>query len=376
MINKRKPRILVVVRWPVGGIKSYLSYVYTSEQFKGYEFDFLMPSMDGVEELQETLALENITFNVISGSVKSFYWAIVKTILKSKYDLVHSHGFTAGVVSVVPTKIASVKHIMTAHEVFTKKQFEGIKGRLKRSLMSILLSKIDLIQNVSEGAKSNICEYFPVLSRNKSKDMAVILNGIDSDKFKSGEIRDLRSELSLSEQYIIGFLGRFMSPKGFKYLILAMQQLIRDEGLGGKIKLVAFGSDGFVREDTQWVSDIGLKDHVVFLPETSQVAETLRGLDLLVMPSLWEACGLLAMEALVAGTPVIGSNCDGLDEVLEGTPAYKVKPKDIDGLAKAIKYHYQHNRVDDFKNYAAIAADRFNVTHVVTKLKFLYDSVI
>ena len=163
---------------------------------------------------------------------------------------------------------------------------------------------------------------------------------------------------------------------GFEIDTYYEERLIEKDGFKGKIKLVAFGSDGFVREDTKWVSDIGLDDHVIFLPETNRVAETLRGLDLLVMPSLWEACGLLAMESLVVGTPVIGSNCDGLDEVLEGSPALKVHPKDVEELAEAMKYHYYNDRTTEFKNYAPIAADRFNVTHVVSKLKSLYDNVI
>ena len=372
--NRRKPnhRALIIARWPVGGINTYLRYVYGNSTFDDYQFDILVPDIDDVDVLKRELVSCNII--VSKGGVKEFYINVVKHILFGKYDFVHSHGFTAGLVSAIPSKLVFVKHFITAHEVFTRAQFIGRFGRIKQSLVGWLLSLADVLQPVSEGAKENIVEYLPVLRKRHGCKLEVILNGIDSKRFLVGSTRDLHSELGLSDDvFLIGFMGRFMSAKGFKYLVLALQKILENPALVGRVKLVAIGSGGFIREDTQWVKDIGLADDVFFLPKTTEVAETLRGFDVLVVPSLWEACGLLAMEALVTGIPVIGSNCNGLQEVLEGTPATSVPPKDVHALAEAIHSYIDLDQTSKFVEYAPIAANRFDVGRVALKLRELYE---
>ena len=67
------------------------------------------------------------------------------------------------------------------------------------------------------------------------------------------------------------------------------------------------------------------------------VLPILQKLDLLIMPSLWEACPVLPMEAMCAGVPVLGSDCIGLREVLRGTPSLTSPAGDAPALASAIQ---------------------------------------
>ena len=233
----------------------------------------------------------------------------------------------------------------------------------------------NVIQPVSQGAANNLLEFMPTLQNNRKQKIITIVNGIDTSRFLIQESRDLHSELSLDRNvFLVGFLGRFMSQKGFTYLVQAVKKLLLDTSINRKIKIIAIGSGGYIREEMEGIESQGMKDDVYFLPGTNEVAKTLRGLDLLAMPSLWEACSLLAMEALVAGVPVVGTDCIGLGEVLEGSPAKIVHTRDVDELAEAILEHVITNRKDEFNRYAKIAAQRFDISRVVNELIQLYQA--
>ena len=76
-------------------------------------------------------------------------------------------------------------------------------------------------------SQDNVLANFPFLGNN-TKRCVVYRNGIDVKHFSDAEPINLRTELGVGDEtYLIGFLGRFMSLKGFKYLIDAIEELSR-----------------------------------------------------------------------------------------------------------------------------------------------------
>src|SRR4029453_8903372 len=93
--------------------------------------------------------------------------------------------------------------------------------------------------------------------------LRTILNGIDVRAFAAGEPRDLRAELKIGEhQALVGFFGRFMAQKGFRYLVDALEILKRDPTLSRQPVVAAFGAGGFVREEMAEIERRGLRDSV------------------------------------------------------------------------------------------------------------------
>ena len=93
--------------------------------------------------------------------------------------------------------------------------------------------------------------------------------------------------------------------------------------------------------------------------------------DVVVMPSLWEACGLLAMEAMVSGVPLIGTDCVGLREVLKGTPAAVVSTKDSAALASAILNEMDNPSTSRAREFVTEAATRFHVKRRASEIEDL-----
>jgi glycosyltransferase involved in cell wall biosynthesis len=235
---------------------------------------------------------------------------------------------------------------------------------------------IDIIHSVSYDAQENLLDYFPGLAGRGGK-CVVIRNGIEVDLFAESAARDLRSELCVgSNVFLIGFLGRFMAPKGFGYLVDAIEILKREFNLPKHPLVLTFGEGGFIREEKQAIIDKGLDRFFRFMPFTPNVAGTIKGLDVVVMPSLWEACPFQPMEALASGTPFIGTDCIGLREVLRATPATVVPKANSMALAKALLKQMEHERKREFKAFMVDAGERFDVRKTRQGLLELYDRMI
>ena len=373
-----RARILLVVRWPVGGIRTYLRDTYSSHDWSHYEFDIVAPDKEELRLLLEDLRHLRLSYIKVSSECgeAEFFRAVSLAILKGRYDLIHSHGLTATLAAALPAVLRRVPHIATSHDMFNDGHFRGFQGRMKRKMVGAVLSRLDAVHCISEASRDNILSYFPALSRNPGKAVA-IRSGIDVSRFDSNVVRNFREELGLSPgDFLVGFLGRFMSLKGFTVLVDAIEILGQQGESPQRPMVLAFGWGGFIREDQAYIRRKGLEDYFQFLPFTPDVAASLRGLDVLVMPSLSETCPLLAMEGLVAGVPVIGTDCPGLAEVLANTPATVIPMRDAAALAEAIRVRMRIPGRDESAEFAKEAKRRFDAENAAVRLAALYENTL
>lgn len=372
MVRDHRYRILLVIRWPIGGIRTFMRYVYRYFDPSRYHFTILAPEGSELRVLLDDLKSLEVSYIPIkrSCSTSEFAKVVFRTVINGKYDLVHSHGLTAGICSILPSLISRSPHILTVHEALTGKDFEVFKGQLKKCALSLLLPFIEIIHSVSQDAQENLLDYVFSLKMFKRK-LVVIPNGVEVERFLHTDRRDLRKELNLpNNTFLIGFLGRFMPEKGFVYLIDALDLLYRKYDLPKQPFVLTFGEeDGFIREGKKYVREKGIEKSVYFMPFAPNIAPTLKGLDIVVMPSLWEACGLLAMEAMVAGVPVIGTDCIGLRETLRDTPSVMVPAKNSAALADALLREMNCPSKRKAETFRKEAARRFDVTKQAKELE-------
>lgn len=369
----KKYKILLIVRHPVGGIRTFFKYFYRNYDPEKYSFTLVSPDTPETQVLLNDICKLDVAYLSTNNwlSNKEFFVIITNIIINNKFDLIHSHGFTAGVCSVFGSLLRSIPHILTCHDVFTEKQFVGLGGFVKKLFLSLMLSMIDNIHCVSHDARSNLLEYLPIL-KVFNKKIVVILNGIETEHFFSAKERDIRNEFGLKQHdFLIGFLGRFMSQKGFFYLIEALEEIKKNGNpLKQPIVLCFSPEDGFIREEKENISKRGLTESVLFLPYVADVASTLKSLDVVVIPSLWEACPLLPMEAMVAGVPLIGTNCVGLREVLKDTPATVVPARNSMALAIALLKEMKKPSISA-KEFSKMAVTQFDVKRRAIELENL-----
>ena len=114
-----KKRVLVVIRHPVGGIRTHILYTYPYLLESGYRFTFVGPADESFEYFRHSVeSWEESEF--IEAPIerrKCKLWATVRKLLKDrKFDLIHSHGLTAGVQSVLANIGIGRPHIITSHK--------------------------------------------------------------------------------------------------------------------------------------------------------------------------------------------------------------------------------------------------------------------
>ena len=364
-------KVLELARWPVGGIRTYFRYTFCNSIFHKHFLVFVAPESSLRPLLQQCMPDNSFRLIETRDSLSGLFFATARLLASEDYTLLHSHGFTAGAISAPLCRLFGIPHLMTAHDVFQPGQFVGFRGRIKQRALGITFRMIDIIHTVTEDGRENLLEYLPSLDRSR---IHTILHGIDTDNFSNAPAQDFRRTIpGIGEHdFLIGFFGRFMAQKGFHYLVEALDILVKRKNLSRRPVVVTFGNGGYAREEYAAIQQRRLGDHFVKLPHTDDMPGAMKGVDLVAMPSLWEACGLLAMESLVAGTPIIGTSCIGLREVLEGSPARIVPPGDAEALADAIELEMTTPRREQFLAWQPQAVARFSPDRPAAELLALY----
>ncbi|UUA71394.1 glycosyltransferase family 4 protein [Cellvibrio sp. QJXJ] len=365
-------KILLVARWPVGGIRTYFRYIYAQDLYANYELVLLAPDIGLQDFLAEYFPVGRIRFIKAANSDSALRRELNSILRSEKFDVIHSHGFSAGALVSSLAQRLPAPHIMTAHDVFRADQFVGIKGKVKSLLLNLAYWRLDGVLTVGQDALENFKEFIPMVSPEKIHN---IDHGVDAQRFASAEPRDFHKELDLQNRNIIGFFGRFMSQKGLLDVIKAMKILLERRTSEQMPIVLTFGWGGFIREDYALIDQLGLSDYFRQLPFTDDVPAAIKGVDLVVMPSRWEACGLLAMEVLSAGTPLIASNCIGLRCVVKNTPALVIDPYRPDQLANAIEAELTNSSAESFAAFQPLAVERFALAKPARALHEYYQQL-
>lgn len=365
---KRKTNILVPIRYPVGGIRTYLKYTYGKLNRDSYSFVFIGPQKNWLALIRDDLS--DYSCEVICTESKydnlSLLKSITSAIRKDSYDLIHSQGYTAGILGNIANFAFGLPHIITLHRTFgsdnTESTFWDSNAGVKKSIITWILKKTDVIQSVSNDAQTNLLEYFPDLGRIPDK-LKVIRNGISIDTFDGCDVTG--KEVFNKEPGIlhIGYFGRYMPEKGFDSLIDMVDILVNKYHIRNfKVKCVG-GPGQFFLVYKKDIRIRGLEEFFQFLDFFPDIAPVLKLMDLLVIPSLAEACGLIAMEGLVCGVPTVAFSCIGLTEVLTGTPARMVSVGDSWGLARQVS--------SIMNDYSSVKG---TFTDFIPQAKKMYDS--
>lgn len=375
--NEKEKNITIVVRYPVGGIRTYLKYIYQFDCFNNFAFTLIAPDGGELELFARNIFKhKEFTFLRCNNTTTDVFKTLRLHKKNTKIDLLHSHGFTSGMICELSIMASNIPHILTSHDVLQSSQFPGVSGVFKKYFIGAIFNQIDSIVCVGNDAMNNLLGFYPHLQ--KKGNVIAIRNGIDSISFSNTSKRNLRLELNLPDKtFLLGFFGRFMSQKGFRFLIGAIKQL-HAEHQELDIQVVSFGWGGFIREEQKIISEGNLAHLFHFLPHTDDMPAAIRGVDLAVLPSLWEACPLLPMEIMVTGTPLITSDCIGMKEVIKDTPVLSFKAGCINSLSAAILNVIMGGQSykSDIENFSAEASKRFDSLSTAKQLLKHYSGIL
>lgn len=373
-INSRK-QILIVARWPLGGIRTYMRYVFRHFPLH-YRLTLLASSThEDAALIKDAEAYSARLFIMKCDDTKGLVTSVFRELRTNKYDVILSQGFISAAAVYLPNLFFRVPHILTIHGIAEPKYFTGRFGRLKRGFMSKVLAGTTVLYAVSDDILLHLYEQFPNLKR-KGPPAVVIPNGIELCELEQNPVAplDIRDMFKLDDTTVLfGFFGRFMQQKGFD-LVIAAVDMLRQQGNMQSFAVVAVGSGDYLGTYQKKIRDLDLEQHFFFLPFQSQVHHLYPQMTAIVMPSRWEASGLLAMEVLCMGVPIIASDCIGLRETTRETPAIVFPSENVAVLADVMRDCMNNKPLRDFQLFAPQARTRFDVANSAKKLVNLIDN--
>jgi glycosyltransferase involved in cell wall biosynthesis len=352
-----------------------MRYVY-GHLGRDWRVTILAADVQEREALREDAAMIGAELILAPASSLGFFRAILRILCQRRHDLIQSQGFISAISAGAANIPFGVPHVLTVHGILEERLLQGVKGRIKRAVTNRVIRSVDAVYGVSEDILEHLRQEVPGLVGSKARQVA-ILNGIELDVFlQPGQPGAFRKRNGMSDSlFLFGYLGRFMPQKGFDKIIHALAMLER-KGISGDYRLLAVGSGDYRSQYERMVREMGVGHRIVFLPFQQNVAEIYRDLDVVLMPSNWEACPLQPMEALVSGVPIITSDCIGLREVVQDTPAIVVPGGDPDGLARAMEDLLRRNHRPVFTAFRQEAAQRFDVRCTARKVSELFESML
>jgi phosphatidylinositol alpha-mannosyltransferase len=261
-------------------------------------------------------SLTNVTFSPLLTKK-------VKEILDRGYHIVHIHGSLAPMLPLLAVNYSKSVNVFTFHAAHD----ESVWYELFKPILINSFMKIHVPIAVSEVAKQSVARYFPGNYR-------VIPNGIDTERFNP-QVEPF-TELMEKGVYNILFVGRLEPRKGFKVLIKALPYV---KAIIPRIKLIVVGGGPLFKWYSNKVED-EIKENIVFVgtvpPE--DLPRYYRSAHIFVSPAIGgESFGIVLLEAMASGTPIVASNIPGYSHVVEnGREGLLVPPESPQLLASAI----------------------------------------
>lgn len=193
--------------------------------------------------------------------------------------------------------------------------------------------------------------------------LTVIPSGIDLSRFAQAPSRlEARKSLNLPmDVKLFGMVGRFDPKKG---QLLLMQAMKRCKNADFHVLFMGEtthneGSD-YLHSVQTFITENGLENRVEFRPYSSEIAHFYRCIDWMVMASDAETVGMVTIEALACGTPVLGSNAGGTPEILqEGLGGLLFETKNAADLADKIDFICANNLTSEESTLKKLA-ERFD----------------
>jgi L-malate glycosyltransferase len=293
---------------------------------------------EGVTCIAAPLLRARITLH--PGRLLNYAASVIQCVLRVRKilqnldpDLIHANSPRAGIVATLATAGTSRTVIWHVHDILPRHPV-SIAVRLVG-----YLSRRTRIIAVSDATANAFCGRLRFRER-----MRTLYNGVDLSRFPLKEAKDtlaFKRQLGIPEDsFLVCAVGQICARKGLRGLLQAFEQGC---AASPTMHLAIVGKVVFSHEETcreqlvRYVADAKIGDRVHFTGEAQDASAVLRGADLLVLNSLEEPFGLVLVEAMSSGTPVLAAKVGGIPEIVtDAVNGWLVEKGDTAGLSRKL----------------------------------------
>lgn len=320
-----------------------------------------------------------VLWPLTSYSISKYRNEIVKETKKHHVDLIHAHfAYPEGYAVMLADKAVKKPFVVSlqGHDIL-KDPSINYGSRLKKHLDNCVKKVLATADKVLVASTAVFRE---ALGIGVSKEKLVLVpNGVDIDRFNPNlDGCVIRKKLGIKDCPIILFVGGLVQRKGIEYLLKAARSTV---AILENAKFIIVGEGRRRGYLEQLSKKLGISQNVIFTGRVSFAELPLfyAACDAFVLPSIAEAFGIVIIEAMSAGKPVIGSCVGGIRDIIkDGVNGYRVQPRKPSEIAHAIIKLLGDRRKAGMmgKEGRKMVEERFTIDRRVNEIKKLYNSVL
>ena len=303
---------------------------------------------------------------------------MVQSFLSKNADIIHTHsyGYFQNHAGWIRERFQSTPWVITPHFHPSWSMWGGSKRKTLREFYDTVIGKgtleaADLITCVSKHERDMLVSEIGLIEDN----IKIIYNGINWADWSSVPNKEVfrKQYPTVSEKFVL-FAGRLATNKGLSDLISAMQLIDKKS-----VDLVITGADmGLGKQLEKEASDKGVTMHRLGHIDDETYRSVLSAAEMLVLPSEYEAFGIVLLEAAAAKTAVIGTNVGGIPEAMSpGNNGLIVEYNDVNNLAKSIAILLEDEKMSkEMGNSGREWAKNFSWESIVKEIEHEYKLII
>ncbi|MEM2570008.1 MAG: glycosyltransferase [Candidatus Bathyarchaeia archaeon] len=306
---------------------------------------------------------------------------ISRVIKKNDVGLIHAHfAYPEGLAGLLAKRMTDKPLIVTVHgyDILTE---ESVKYglRLNKNFDAIIKWVLNEADAVITSSNATFKEARKIISAHEN--IYLIPNGVDVQRFNphlNGSY--LKEKLKIGEDKVVFTLRHHELKYGIEFLIKAAPLVLRERNRNNVMFVV--GGDGPLRNYHEKLAEkLNIKDKVIFTGRIPQdeVPYYYSMSDIVVVPSLQEAFGLVVSEAMACGKPVIGTNVGGIpDQIIDGYNGFLVKPRSPEDIAEKIIWLLENQEEAKVMGMRGrkIVEEKFNIERKMDRIIELYKSLL
>lgn len=315
-------------KWLAGSeIAAYNSAKHLAK--RGHETHVITSLDEGLPKtsMEQGFHIHRIRFPRIRLLGILIFWLKALLLLKKvNPDIVHAQGIQIGISGFLAKKFLRKSYIVWAQgsDVY-------LQWRFKSTVSKLVFRNADAVIALTNDMEKAMQKIYDA-------SISIVPFGINLESFGNLPTKQaIREKLGLNtSDSVILFVGTLRPVKGVKYLIEAMNSIRQRDT---KASLVLVG-DGEERQSLEVLTkELSLEESVTFIGRVpnEKIPEYMAASDVLVLPSLSESFGIVNLEAMASGLPVVASKVGGLPEIIEdGENGFLVEPKNPEQIAERV----------------------------------------
>ena len=234
-----------------------------------------------------------------------------------EYDVVHSHYWLSAWVGRELSQVLEIPHVVTFHTLSMIKM-QSRAGEIEQSERSVVETEViataDRIIAFSPHERDAMARLYAA-DANK---INLVPCGVDLDVFRPLDQKTVRSSLGLNGEKILLYVGRVEPIKGLDLLVETAAQMDSEKGVRMMVVGADVNGDREMDRVKQLAKERDLEDKIEFVGQVDHRDLPLyyNAADVCVVPSYYESFGLVALESMACGTPVVATRVGGLSTII------------------------------------------------------------